>query len=252
MTTKTTMHLGRAASWLDRQQIPPALVVAALVFLVAGGISGIGRLRSNTSAAAVPTPGLVILIATQRAIVPPTAVPPVQVAAAPSANMTRRAIVVYGDHDLATAIGAVEAGRAFTPLDRYGAEWMRVNMSGTGLVYVRTADLYDMPADLVDLAPAPAPAVVYVSAPAEGALAVATPEIYQTTNAPLPPSSNRTPAQEAERQRNIEARLANQYIYPTLAPMEENEVTKEWARQQEAAEHGQQPLTLSQMPCHCP
>lgn len=39
-----------------------------------------------------------------------------------------------------------------------------------------------------------------------------------------------------ERQRNIQGRMANEAI-PTRAPMQDDQITQEWARQQWAAEH---------------
>jgi len=261
MITRTTLRLSisrgslalaHVRAWLH-QRDPLALVATfTLCLIIVASIARRLVLASPSPIAAQPTPPLpIIMIATARAEMPPRPTADVAKAAAVAPNTLGRAAVAY-DSPNGSVIGAIEQGRAYTVLARYGADWLQLNVSGSGVVWLRSVDVTGLPADVADLAPAPAPAVVYVSAPAEGALAVATPEIYQVTNAPLPPSSNRTPAQEAERQQNIEARLANQYIYPTLAPMEENEVTKEWARQQEAAEHGQQPLTLDQMPCHCP
>ena len=60
--------------------------------------------------------------------------------------------------------------------------------SGTGVVFVRTSDLFNIPADLVDLAPTPAPVVVerpvyVVNQPAP---AVATPEPYTMASEPHP------------------------------------------------------------------
>jgi hypothetical protein len=106
-----------------------------------------------------PTPALAIVIATPAPSPAPT--PTAVVAAVQPGNVTTRAIVVYGDHELATAIGAVEAGGAFVPLARYGSEWTQVDMAGgTGIVYARTADLYGIP-ELVDSEPPPQPQVVY-------------------------------------------------------------------------------------------
>ena len=232
MSTKTTTHLGRAVSWLDRQQIPPALVVAALVFLIAGGISGMSRLRLSPTVVA-PTaslPAPIIIIASPLPQIPPTAAP-IQVAAVGIANVTRRAIVVYGDHDLATAIGAVEAGRAYQVLARWGADWLRLDVSGSGVVYARTSDVLDIPADLVDLAPPPAPQVVYVSAPAAAyAAPTPAPEVTAPTLAPQQMVL-------LDRQQWAQQAQAARVAYPTLAPMEQNDVTQEWARQQYLSEH---------------
>lgn len=59
-TTKTTIHLSlpQAARWLDRLAIAPAFLIAILVVVVAGAISGVDHLRGAAAATAVPTPAL--------------------------------------------------------------------------------------------------------------------------------------------------------------------------------------------------
>ncbi len=172
--TTTNLQLPSPRDW-GNLPTPAAAAIAIFCLLSIGML--LGRVRSAQPVATVPTPALdpIIIIASPLPQgVPPTAVPPVQVAAVVEVgNVTTRAIVVYGDHDLATAIGAVEAGRTFTPVARWGAAWVQVDMSGdTGRVFVRTTDLYGMP-DLVDLAPTSAPVVierpVYVAAQPEPA-----------------------------------------------------------------------------------
>jgi hypothetical protein len=182
-----------------------------------------------------PTPGLIILIATQAAVAPPTAVPPIQVAAI-APNALRRAVVAY-DSPNGNVIGAIEQGRAYTVLARFGAEWLQADVTGSGVVWLKADQVLDLPADLVDLAPPPAPAVVYVavSAPAPA---------YAAPHAPVvnaPAETAPTPAQEyqaasSERQQAIQQHLANEAI-PTIAPMEMNTVNQEWARQQYRSEH---------------
>jgi hypothetical protein len=170
VSIKTTVHLT-----LPRE-LPPALMVAIVVLVLAAGISGISQLRSAQQAVAVPTPALpapIIIIASPLPVVPPTAV--VQVAAVQPSNVTQRAIGVFGAPDTASYIGSVEAGRVFAPVARYGSEWVQVDMDQSGRVFVRTADLYGVP-ELADLQPTPAPIVVerpiYIAAPLP---AVATP-----------------------------------------------------------------------------
>lgn len=192
MTSRTTnVVLSRAARWFDQLPLPPALIVAILVLLVAAGISGVNRIISHQGAATVPTPALapIIIIASPLPQVPPTAVPVAMVAAQLPAHVTQRAIVVYGAPDLSTAIGAVEQGRPYQLLARWGAEWLKLDMAGSGIVYVRTSDVLNLPADLVDLAPPPAPQVVYVPAPAPlagppAAVPTPTPADYKVTNQP--------------------------------------------------------------------
>jgi hypothetical protein len=78
---------------------------------------------------------------------------------------------------------------------------------------------------IADIAPEPEPQVVYVSAPAP---------VYAAQPAEAAP----TPAQQyqaaSERQQNIQNRMI---AIPTLQPMEQTDVTAEWAWQPWAAEH---------------
>lgn len=156
----TNLNLPRAR-WYD---LPvPAAAALVIFFLLLIGLI-VGRVRSTPSVAAVPTPGLIIMIATQAAAaVVPTAAP-VLVAAVMPENVTQRAIGVFGAPDTASYIGSVEAGRAFSPVARYGADWTQVDMGGSGRVFVRTSDLYGVP-ELVDIAPTEAPMVVVVNVP---------------------------------------------------------------------------------------
>jgi hypothetical protein len=186
----TTTNLTKPTSprrWID---LSPPVAAAICIFCLLGIAAIIGRMRSAPAVAVQPTPALpIILIATQVAVAPPTAVPAVQIAAALPANVTKRAIVVYGAPDLASAIGAVEAGRPYQLLARWGVDWLQVDISGSGIVYARTADLLDLPADLVDLAPTAAPVIVerpiYVAAPMPAAPTPA-PDLYQTTQPVAP------------------------------------------------------------------
>lgn len=171
----TNLQLPRAR-WYD---ISPPIAAATCIFaLFLIGLI-VGRIRSAPSAAAVPTPALAyVYIATAQPL-PPT--PAAAVAAVVPENVVRKAIVVYGAPDLTTAIGAVEAGRVFAPVARYGVEWTQVDMDGSGRVFVRTTDLYGVP-ELVDLQPVPTAQVierpVYVAAPMPAA-ATPEPEQYQ-------------------------------------------------------------------------
>jgi hypothetical protein len=179
ITTNLNKPTSPARHWFDL----PVPAAAGIIIFALYLIVGLGwQLRSAQRAAAVPTPGLIILIATQAAVVPtPAPTAAAQVAAMVPENVVPKAIVVYGAPDLTTAIGAVEAGRVFAPVARYGVEWTQVDMDGSGRVFVRTTDLYGVP-ELVDLQPAPQPQVIYVAA--QPAPAVATPEPhYEVTNA---------------------------------------------------------------------
>lgn len=169
--------------WYD---LPVPLAAAILIVCLLGIAMLSARVRSGHQASAVPTPGLVILIATAQSITVPTAVPQVQQAAVVHENVTQRPIGVFGGPDPATYIGSVEQGRSFVPIGRYGSEWIQVDMSGSGRVFVRSSDLYGVP-ELVDLKPAPAPIVVnqpiYVSVPSY-AVPTPAPEEYAVANQP--------------------------------------------------------------------
>jgi hypothetical protein len=181
VTTTTKLNTPRR-HWFDL----PVPAAAGIIIFALYLIVGLGwQLRSAPSVAAVPTPGLIILIASPLPVQPPTAIPAAQVAAVVPENVTQRAIGVFGAPDTASYIGSVEAGRVFAPVARYGVEWTQVAMEGSGRVFVRTSDLYGVP-ELVDLQPTSAPVVIerpiYVAA--QPAPAIATPESrYEVTNA---------------------------------------------------------------------
>jgi hypothetical protein len=217
--TKTTVHLSlpRAAQWLDRWQIPPALPIAIAVLLVAAGISGVSRLRSaQLSAAAVPTPPLpIVIIATAPAAAAgPTA--PAQVAYQVPAALPR--YVVGFDSPNGHALGAIPAPDAGAIVARYGDAWLETTHDGAP-IWVRASELGMGLGDVAPTAAAPPPQIierpVYVaSEPAAPAEAASTP----AQTAPPPPQ-------------------APQASYPTLAPLEQNDVTQQWAREQWRAEH---------------
>lgn len=151
---------------LDRLQLPPAFVVAVLVFVIAGAISTVSHIRSEQVAAIQPTPALpIIILASPLPVVPPTAAPVAQVAAI-GANVLPRAVTAWAAPDGAV-LGAIEAGRPYRAVASFGAAWLQVEVEGSGVVWLRVAELYG--GEVADLAPVPAPQVVYVSAPAYAA-----------------------------------------------------------------------------------
>jgi hypothetical protein len=109
--------------------------------------------------------------------------------------------VVAYDSPNGNVIGGIEPGRAYQVLD--------------------------LPADLVDLQPQIAPAVVYVSV-SPPAPAYAAPVVEA---APTPAEQQYQAA--SARQQNIQNRLIE---IPTLAPMEQNAVTVNWAAEQYRSE----------------
>lgn len=232
MTTTTRLHLtwrDQARAWLI-QRDPLALFALAILPII-GLLIALSAWRGATApaVAAQPTPPLpIIIVATALAEMPPTAVPPVAQVAALPPNALRRAVVAYGAPDASTAIGAIESGRTYAVLARYGADWLQADVAGSGVVWLKADQLLDLPAGLADLEPPPAPVVVerpiYVAVqqPARAPVvdAVSTPApAYQVTSAPL------ADTQLSERQRNIQGRLVD----PNVA--------QQWAAQQWRDEH---------------
>jgi hypothetical protein len=179
--TTTNLRLSSPRAWWNLP-VPMAATICIFCLLAIAGL--VGKIHTAPAVAVQPTPALVIVYATP-APVPSAA--PVQVAAQ-LPNALHHAAVAYGAPDLATAIGAIEQGRTYTILARYGAEWLQADVTDSGVVWLRASDVLDLPADLADLKPAPAPVVIerpiYIaSQPAPAA--VATPEEqYQITSAP--------------------------------------------------------------------
>ena len=178
----TTTNLRRRAR-LD--QLPPPLAAVIVIFsLLAIGLI-VGRIRS-TPAAAVPTAQLpIILIASPLPVQPPTAVPPIQVAAVLPGTLAR-AVVAY-DAPNGNVLGAIDAGRAYQVLARYGADWLQADVVGSGVVWLRSADVLDLPAGLADVQPPPAPQVVYVSVPQAPPQAPAS-QAAESAPTPAPPT----------------------------------------------------------------
>lgn len=168
-----------ARGWNDLP-IPVALAICILAILAIATL--VGKIHSGGQIVAVPTPALpIILIATQPAIVPPTAVP-IQLAAV-LPNTLRRAVVAY-DSPNGSVIGAIEQGRAYSVLARYGSDWLQADVTDSGIVWLRSADVLDLPAGLADLQPTEAPQVIYqvVNQPAEAA---SVPQEAQPADAPV-------------------------------------------------------------------
>jgi hypothetical protein len=172
MITKTIKLNARAA--VDRLALPPAFVVAALVFIVAGGISAVGR-YTGVAAMAVPTPALdpIIIIATPQ--IEPMPIPAMQVAA-----VLPRFVVCYDQPIGGSVLGSIPGPAAAAGVARYGVSWVMVPWDG-GYCWLHAADV-GLP-DVADLQPTEAPVVIYVAAqPAYAAPTPAT--IYQTNNDP--------------------------------------------------------------------
>lgn len=146
-----------------RAQLAAAIVAGAVVLLLA---LFIGQ--------SLPTP-------TPRVVDPPAlaSAPPAgpSAPAAPQPPRTAlerlsRAVVAYAAPD-GVVLGSIEPGRPYTATARLGLEWTRIAAEGSGLVWVRAAELPPA-SDLADLATptqrplptaAPAPVVVVREAP---------------------------------------------------------------------------------------
>jgi hypothetical protein len=163
------------ARWYDIS--PPIAAALVIFFLLLIGLIA-GKIRSTPSVLLQPTPALapIIIIASPIAQIPPTAIPPAAVVAAFPPNALRRAVVAY-DAPAGNVLGAIEQGRVYAVLARFGSDWLQADVSGSGVVWLKADQVLDLPAGLADLQPTSAPVVierpVYVAAPMP---AVATPE----------------------------------------------------------------------------
>lgn len=174
--TTTNLNLPRAR-WPELS--PPAAAALAIFFLLLIGLI-VGRVRSTPSVLLHPTPALdpIIIIASPLPQGPVPTAAPVQVAAV-APNALRRAVVAY-DSPSGNVLGAIEQGRVYTVLARFGSDWLQADVQGSGVVWMKADQVLDLPAGLADLEPTQAPVIVerpvYVAAPMP---AVATPETGQ-------------------------------------------------------------------------
>ena len=187
--TTTNLRLPSARAWWNLP-VPVAAAICVFALLAIAGL--VGQLRAAGHIAPAPTPALdpIIIIASPLPQgIPPTAVPAAQVAAV-LPNTLRGAVVAY-DAPAGNVLGAIEAGRTYALLARYGAEWLQADVAGSGVVWLKADQVLDLPPGLADLEPTPAPVVVerpiYVSAPpaaAEAAPTVSEPSAPPPTMAP--------------------------------------------------------------------
>jgi hypothetical protein len=183
--TTTNLRLPSPRRWCD---LPVPVTASICIFAILALTTLVGKLHTAPTIAAVPTPALpapIFIIATSMPLPTAARAPAAVVAAAPP-NTLRRAVVAY-DSPNGNSIGGIEPGRAYTVLARFGAEWLQADVTGSGVVWLKADQVLDLPADLVDLQPAPAPQIVYhvVNQPAAAepaAAAAATPEPYQVTS----------------------------------------------------------------------
>jgi len=189
MTTHALIRKARARiSWLDQRGLPLPVCTAIVTFCLFGIVGAIGRLGSTAAqVAAQPTPSLPVYIVQTATPLPLPTAEPIQVAAV-QPNTLRQAVVAY-DAPAGNAIGAIEQGRAYTVLARYGADWLQADVTDSGLVWLKADQVLDLPADLTDLQPTDAPQIIYVAAQPAPAYAAPTMEpLYQVTSDPPAPA----------------------------------------------------------------
>jgi hypothetical protein len=169
-------------------QRDPLVLIAGLISIpliaLSIGASVYRSLPPPPLTAIVPTFAPIILIATAPAVVVPTQAP-IQVAAT-LPNTFTRAVVAY-DSPNGSALGAIEQGRAYAVLARWGSDWLQADVVGSGVVWLKADQVLDLPSGLADLQPPPTAVVVerpiYVAAPMP---AIATPESYTVASESLP------------------------------------------------------------------
>jgi len=153
VTTKTTVHLKLPdVRSLWSLPTPAAITIVLFCLLAIAGI--VGQIRSAPSVVAVPTPGLIILIATAPAIVPPTAIPAAVVyaqAPAPEAPAVRYVVAFAapgGD-----VLGPIPAPALAALIARWGDAWVATLHDGN-TVWVRVSELGG---SIANVQPAPPP-----------------------------------------------------------------------------------------------
>ena len=127
--------------WLELPT-PVAATICIFALLAIAGLIG----KIHTPAVAVqPTPALPIIVIATTKPQPPT--PAAQVAAV-APNALRRAVVAYDAP--ANVLGAIEQGRVYSVLVRFGTEWLQADVSGSGVVWLKADQVLDLPDGLVD------------------------------------------------------------------------------------------------------
>lgn len=224
-TTRLQLALRDRLRAYVAQRDPLALLAVLLIVPIIGLALGTSLYRSigAPAVASVPTPRLpIIIVATAPAVVPPTPVA-AQLVKAQLPGGLARAVVAY-DAPNGNVIGAIEAGRAYQVLARYGVDWLQADVTGSGVVWLKADQVLDLPSNLADLAPPPAPAVVYVSAPAAPPAAA---PVVDAVPTPAPPAFTTAST-------------------PPLAPQQAAildrqqwamDVQKEWIHQESCVEH---------------
>ena len=131
---------------------------------------------------AAPTPQI------ERATIMQPTVPAARPTVAPTAAAPVRMLAAFDQPD-GMLLGQIEETRAIMPVAHYGGEWVQADVAGSGLVWIRAADMPGLAIVGPDLAPPPPapprPQVIYVSAPER---AYAPIEAPPTLEPPPPPT----------------------------------------------------------------
>lgn len=85
--------------------------------------------------------------------------------AATPAAVAGRLLIAFAAPD-GVPLGAIEASRAITPTAHYGADWIQADVAGSGLVWLRAADVPALAITGPDLAPRPTARAVVIPATA--------------------------------------------------------------------------------------
>jgi len=213
-TTRLIRTIRARASWVD-QHFPLPAVIAAGMFLLFAAVGAIGRLDLRSSAAAVPTPMLpVILIATPAPLPTHEAI---QVAAVEPVRY-----VVLFDQPNGNALGAVPAPATSAIEARYGDSWYMITWNGAP-GWIRAADIGW---NIANLAPE---RVVYVPVQAAPQAPYSAPPTLEPPPPPPAEIAPRTDAEQAERQQAVQDRLrANEIggsgksVAPEFTPLDSN------------------------------
>lgn len=120
-------------------------------FVLAAALIGLARTHPRSASPPVPASGPpdVLLAATTA---PPRTWTPAT--ATTSAHQMTHAVVVY-DAPGGAVIGAIEPGRGYVPIARFGDDWVQLAANESGNVWVRRSDVYLDAADVDVLATLP-------------------------------------------------------------------------------------------------
>jgi hypothetical protein len=173
--TTIKLKLPSVRAWWN---LPTPTAATICIFSLLAIAALLGRVRSAPSVAAEPTPALPIIIIASPRMEPPRPTP-APTAAAVVAVQLPRFVVCYDQPVNGAVLGPIPAPDASAIVARYGNAWVMTPWNG-GYCWLRAADVGLL--DVADLAPAPAPQVIYVASEPQAAPTPAAQE--QVTNEP--------------------------------------------------------------------